>query len=160
LIELDVESISLGAPHCKALGFQLEIRMDQAVNAFNPTRNNLPAVSELGKTFTLTSLAGTQLTCRLGLPARVELVCEPAIDIDHLSAARNIELVLGSTRGALDEGHACTLRQCDLHGLLTADGTGEDRGQFLLHDSDDAATSTTHAVLTRRMGDTPLISTF
>jgi hypothetical protein len=44
LIELGVESISLSARHSKAPGFQLEIRMDQAVNTFNPTRNSLHAV--------------------------------------------------------------------------------------------------------------------
>ena len=160
MIELDGENIGVGARYFKAPDFQLEIRMDHTVNAFNPTRNDFHVVSELGKTWTLTSLPGAQLSCRLGLPAPVELVCEPAVDVDHLGAARYFELVLGSARGALDESRAWTLGQRDLHGLFTADGTGEDRGEFLLDDSYDATASTTHTVLTPPMGDTPLISTF
>lgn len=108
----------------------------------------------------LAGLVATHLSCRLWLSGRVVLVRELAVDVDHLRASRDIKFILRATRGALNDRDACTLGQCDLDGILTAHWTREDSGQFLLHDPDDATTSTTHAILTERMGDPPLISTF
>ena len=109
---------------------------------------------------TLAGLLATHLGRGLRLSGRVILVGELTVDINHLRASRDIELVFRSTCGALNDSHACTFRQCDFHSILTADWAGEDRGEFLLHDPDDAPTSTTHANSTERMGDLPLISTF
>lgn len=109
---------------------------------------------------TLARLLTTHLGCRLKLSCRVVLVRELAVNINHLRPSRHIELVLRSTCGALNDGHAWTLGQCDFDGILTADRAGKDCRQLLLHNPDDTPTSTTHADSTERMGDPPLISTF
>ena len=109
---------------------------------------------------TLAGLLATHLGRGLRLSGRVIFVRELAVDINHLCASRDIELVFRSTCGALNDSHACTLGQCDFHRILTADWAGEDGGEFLLHDPDDTPTATTHANPAERMGDLPLISTF
>jgi len=109
---------------------------------------------------TLANLVAGQLRCGLRLSGSIILVCEPAINVNHLCTSRNIELVLCSTRRTLNHSYAWTLGQRDLHSILTADWAGEDRGKFLLHDPDDTPTSTTHANPVEPMGDLRLISTF
>ena len=106
------------------------------------------------------ALVATHLSCRLKLSSCVVLVRELAVDVDHLRPSRDIKLVLRSACGALNDSHTCTPRHCHLDSILAADWAREDGGQFLLHDPDDTPTSTTHASLTERMGDPPLISTF
>jgi len=90
----------------------------------------------------------------------MELVREPAININHLSTASNIKLIFGSTRSALNHSNARTFGQCDLHGVLVADWTSEHCREVLLDYPDDTPTTTTHTVLTARMGDATLISIF
>ena len=109
---------------------------------------------------TLANLVAGQLRCGLRLSGSIILVCEPAINVNHLCTSRNIELVLCSTRRTLNHSYAWTLGQRDLHSILTTDWAGENRGKFFLHDSDDTPTSTTHANPAERMGDLTLISTF
>ena len=98
--------------------------------------------------------------CGLRLSGCVVFVRELAVNVNHLCASKDIELLLGSTCSTLNDSHACTLWQCDLDSILTANWAGEDRGEFFLHDPDDTSTSTTHANPAARMGDLPLISTF
>ena len=98
--------------------------------------------------------------CGLRISGRVVFVRKLAVNVNHLCTSRDIELLLRSTCSTLNDSHACTLGQYDLDSILTADRAGEDRGEFFLHDPDDAPTSTTHANPAARMGDLPLISTF
>lgn len=154
------ETVAVWTRQCKAPGRQLEIKMDQRTYAFNPTRRKLARVAGSARISALAGLFATHLSCRLRLSSCVVLVCELAVDIDHLSASRDIELVLRSACGALNDGDTCAPRHSDLDGILAADWTREDGWEFLLHDPDDTPASTTHASLTGRMGDSPLISTF
>jgi len=110
--------------------------------------------------FDTSALLATHLGCRLRLSCCVVLVRELAVNINHLRASRDIELVLRSACGALNRSDTWTLGQGDLDGILTADRASEDCRQLLLHNPDDTPTSTTHANPTKRMGDPPLISTF
>ena len=134
--------------------------MDERTYAFNPTRRKLARVAGSARISALAGLFATHLSRRLRLSSCVVLVRELTVDVDHLSASRDIELVLRSACGALNDGNTCTPGHCHLDSILTADWTREDGGQFLLHDPDDTPTSTTHASFTERMGDPPLISTF
>ncbi len=133
--------------------------MNQATWGFNPWRR-LSREGGPANVSTLAGLLATHLSRGLRLSGCVIFVRELAVDVNHLRASRDIELVFRSTCGALNDSHACTLGQCDFHSIFTAGWAGEDRGEFLLHDPDDAPTSTTHANSTERMGDLPLISTF
>jgi len=134
--------------------------MNQVTWGFNPWRKVALRGTGLANVSTLAGLLATHLGRGLRLSGRVVFVRELTVDVNHLRASRDIELIFRSTCGALNDSHACTLGQCDFHSILTADWAGEDRGKFLLHDPDDTPTSTTHADSTQRMGDPPLISTF
>jgi len=113
-----------------------------------------------GKVSTLAGLLATHLSRRLRLSGCIVFVRELAVNINHLCASRDSELVFRSTCRALNDSCAWTLGQCDLDSILTADRAGEDCGQLLLHNPDDTSASTTHANPAKRMGDQPLISTF